>query len=57
MKKLLSFILALLMLTSVASAAFADQDQIEAKYTAAVSKMSESGIVSGFPNGNFAPKD
>ena len=57
MKRLMAFLLALLLLTSFAYADFGDQAEIEAKYTKAVSKMNESGVIGGFPNGTFRPKD
>ena len=56
-KRIFTLLLALLLLTGAVSAAFSDQAEIEAKYTEAVSKMSETGVIGGFPNGTFRPKD
>ncbi|MBQ7566597.1 MAG: S-layer homology domain-containing protein [Oscillospiraceae bacterium] len=57
MKKLLALLLALTLLTGMASAAFTDESKITADYTDAVAYMSEKGVIGGFPDGSFKPKD
>lgn len=56
MKKVIALLLCVVMLLSMASAAFTDQAQIDSKYTAAVVAMSEKGIINGFTDGTFQPK-
>ena len=56
MKKVISLLLAVVMLLSVASAAFTDQAQITSDYAEAVKVMSEKGIIAGFTDGTFQPK-
>ena len=57
MKRLISLLLALLLLASAAAAAFTDEKSIGAKYRAAVTAMSEKGIIGGFTDGSFKPAD
>ena len=57
MKRLVSLLLALVLLTGCASAAFADRKQINKLYQDAVAKMSDAGVIGGFPDGTFRPTD
>ncbi|MBQ3071949.1 MAG: S-layer homology domain-containing protein [Oscillospiraceae bacterium] len=60
MKRMIALFLAMLMLVSAmpfAGAAFSDADKISEKNREAVNYVSERGIISGFPDGTFGPKD
>ena len=57
MKRIIAMLLAVLLLTGVASAAFSDEKTIDPKYADAVTAMSEKGIIAGFEDGSFKPKD
>ena len=60
MKKLLALMLAAVLLLGMipaAGAAFTDAGEIAKKDKAAVDFVSELGVISGFPDGTFRPKD
>ena len=57
MKKLTALLLALILLAGAASAAFTDEKQINTRYRDAVDAMSDLGVIGGFPDGSFKPKD
>ena len=57
MKRITVLLLALLLLMGTVSAAFTDESRISAAYLDAVTAMSEKGIIGGFEDGTFRPKD
>ncbi|MBQ7566598.1 MAG: S-layer homology domain-containing protein [Oscillospiraceae bacterium] len=57
MRRAICFLLTLVLLAGMASAAFTDESKITADFTAAVAYMSEKGVIGGFPDGSFKPKD
>ncbi|MBQ7566497.1 MAG: S-layer homology domain-containing protein, partial [Oscillospiraceae bacterium] len=57
MKKLIALLLALVLLAGAASAAFTDEKSVNTRYREAVTAMSDLGVIGGFPDGSFKPKD
>ncbi|MBQ7566500.1 MAG: S-layer homology domain-containing protein [Oscillospiraceae bacterium] len=57
MKKLIALLLALVLLCGAVTAAFTDEKSVNTRYREAVSAMSEKGVIGGFPDGSFKPKD
>ena len=57
MRRAICFLLTLVLLTGMISAAFTDADKITADYSTAVAYMSEKGVIGGFPDGSFKPAD
>ena len=56
-KRIVAALLVLLSLTGMASGAFKDATRISDTYLEAVTAMSDKGVIGGFPNGFFMPKE
>ena len=61
MKRIITFLLAAMLVASLvsisATATFTDSPQIGDPYRAAVSAVSEAGVINGFPDGSFLPEN
>ena len=60
MKRIIAFLLSAMLVASmmsVSATAFTDSPQIGDPYRAAVSAVSEAGVINGFPDGSFLPEN